>query len=63
MKMSYRNMRMVVFTVLIGVIFSVFALSGCGDDTPTDATIQILPLKVTDILLSPKSPAPGDTVQ
>jgi Tol biopolymer transport system component len=56
-------MRMVLATILIGIIFSVFALSGCGDDDPTEAGMQILPLEVTAILLSPKAPAPGDTVQ
>jgi Tol biopolymer transport system component len=56
-------MHMVLTTILIGIIFSVFALSGCGEDDPTDTVVPILPLDVTGILISPKAPAPGDTVQ
>lgn len=63
MKLSFQNMRMVLTTIFVGIIFSLFTLSGCGDDEPTDAGVQIHPLEVTAIILSPKAPAPGDTVQ
>jgi Tol biopolymer transport system component len=63
LKMSCQNMRVVLTTMLLGIAFSMFALSGCGDDDPTEAGGRIGPLEVTGIILSPKSPAPGDTVQ
>jgi len=63
LKLSLRNMRMVLTTIFIGISVALFTLSGCGNDNPADSVAQILPLEVSAIILSPKAPAPGDTVQ
>ena len=44
---------------------SVFVVAGCSDDNPTDdgSRSDSKPISVDGIIINPKSPAPGDTVQ
>ncbi len=56
-------MRLSLIAILISMSVAFFTVSGCGEDGPADVDGQILPINVSMIILSPKSPAPGDTVQ